>query len=30
MNNATAMDYIIEHSEAIEFLEYVDILLPEE
>jgi len=30
MNNAIAMDYIIEHSEAIEFLEYVDILLPEE
>jgi hypothetical protein len=30
MNNAAAMDYIIEHSEAIEFLEYVDILLPEE
>ena len=30
MNNEAAIDYIIEHSEGIEFMEYVDILLPEE
>jgi hypothetical protein len=29
MNNAQAMDYIVEHSDTIEFMEYVDILLPE-
>ncbi len=30
MNNAVAIDYIIENCEGIEFMEYVDILLPEE
>ncbi len=29
MNNAQAMDYIVENSDTIEFMEYVDILLPE-
>lgn len=29
MNNSQAMDYIIENSDTIEFMEYVDILLPE-
>ena len=28
MNNAAAMDYIVLHSEGIEFLEYVDIVIP--
>jgi hypothetical protein len=28
MNNAAAMDYIVLHSENIEFLEYVDIVIP--
>ena len=27
MNNAAAMDYIVLHSEGIEFLEYVDIVI---
>ena len=28
MNNDIAMDYIIKHSDAIECLEYVDIVIP--
>jgi hypothetical protein len=28
MNNAAAMDYIVANSENIEFLEYVDIVIP--
>lgn len=28
MNNDAAIDYIVKHSEDIEFLEYVDIVIP--